>query len=251
MRKLNDAEEFLSIIRSSKRAYVFTGAGISTPSGIPDFRGSRGLYKEIPEDIFDIDKFYENPERYYEFHKKRISKMRNAKPNIAHLVVAKMEELNLICCVITQNIDGLHKEAGSRSIIRLHGTLDRYACTKCGEIYSYDFVENVLWENKELPRCMKCGGLLKPDVVFFGEPLPEMELLKAYKIAEESDLAIVIGSSLVVYPAAIIPRLTVENGGKLVIINLSETGLDNMAYRKYETDIEEFFKKVAKELGVK
>ena len=248
---MNDVEEFLSIIRSSRRAYVFTGAGISTPSGIPDFRGSKGLYKEVPQDIFDIDKFYEDPERYYRVHKERIATMRNAEPNIAHIVVAKMEELNLIDCVITQNIDGLHKKAGSKNIIRLHGTLDRYVCTRCGEIYDYEFVENVIWKDEDVPRCIKCGGLLKPDVVFFGEPLPEIELLKAYKTAEESDLAIVIGSSLVVYPAAMIPRLTVENGGKLVIINLSETGLDKMAYRKYETDIERFFNRVAEELGVR
>ena len=248
---MNDVEEFLKIVRSSKRTYAFTGAGISTPSGIPDFRGKDGLYREIPEDIFDIDKFYENPERYYEVHKNRISPMRNAKPNIAHIVLAKMEELNLIDCVITQNIDGLHKKAGSKSIIRLHGTLDWYVCTKCGERYDYEFVENVIWKDKVVPRCIKCGEILKPDVVFFGEPLPEMELLKAYKTAEESDLAIVIGSSLLVYPAAMIPRLTVENGGKLVIINLSETGLDNIAYRKYEVDIEKFFEGVAEELGVK
>ena len=248
---MNDIEEFLKIIRSSKRAYVFTGAGISTPSGIPDFRGKSGLYSEVPDDIFDIDKFYENPERYYKVHKGRLSLMRNARPNIAHTVIAKMEELRLINCVITQNIDGLHKKAGSKCIIRLHGTLDRYVCTKCGERYSYDMVENVIWKDEPVPRCIKCGGILKPDVVFFGEPLPEMELLKAYKMAEESDLAIAVGSSLVVYPAAMIPRLTVENGGKLVIINLGETGLDGIAYRKYETEIEEFFRGVAEELGVK
>ncbi len=247
---MNEPKEFLNIVKSSRSAYVFTGAGVSTPSGIPDFRGKNGLYTKIPSDIFDIEKFHENPREYYKIHSERILNMRSAEPNIAHKVIAEMERQNMIGWVITQNIDGLHQKAGTRRVIELHGSLDRYVCTKCGEIYDHTAVEEKI-AHGEIPRCPKCGGILKPDVVFFGESLPEKALIKAYRIAEESDLAIVVGSSLVVYPAAMIPRLTVENGGKLLIINLGETGLDGIAYRKYETDVEEFFKRVAEELGVK
>ena len=246
---MKEVEELLDLLNSSKKAYVFTGAGVSTPSGIPDFRGKNGLYSKIPPDIFDIDRFYEDPVRYYKFHKERLLVVREAKPNIAHRVIAELEKRGMIEAVITQNVDGLHRKAGSENVVELHGSLERYVCTVCGRKYDSQFVEKEIWKG-EVPKCPECEGLLKPDVVFFGEPLPELELLKAYRIAEESDLSIVVGSSLVVYPAAMIPRITVENGGKLVIINMGETGLDSMAYRKYEVEIEEFFEGVAKELGV-
>ncbi len=246
---MKEAREFLQLLDSSEKAYVFTGAGVSTPSGIPDFRGKGGLYEKVPPDIFDIERFYENPARYYRFHRERLSLTRKVEPNVAHRVIAKLEEMGKIWGVITQNIDGLHQKAGSKNVIELHGTMERYVCTRCKRKYDADFVEVELWKD-EVPRCPECGGLLKPDVVFFGEPLPELELLKAYRIAEEADLAIVVGSSLVVYPAAMIPRMTVENGGKLVIINVGETGLDGLAFRKYEVDVALFFQAVGEELGV-
>jgi NAD-dependent deacetylase len=247
---MREIKEFLEIVKSSRKAYVFTGAGVSTPSGIPDFRGRNGLYQKISPDVFDIERFYEDPKRFYEFYRKRLRIMKEANPNIAHRVIAEMERKGMIDWVITQNIDGLHKKAGSNNVVELHGTMERYICTSCGTNYDAKFVEEELLKEKDIPNCPKCGGVLKPDVVFFGEPLPEFELLKAYRIAEESDLSIVVGSSLVVYPAAMIPRITVESGGKLLIVNLGETGLDKLAYRKYEYDISEFFSKLAEELGV-
>ncbi len=244
---IEDAKELVNLLKNSKRAYVFTGAGISTPSGIPDFRGKNGLYKKLPPDIFDIEKFFKDPKRYYTVHKERILAMKNAEPNVAHLSVAKMEKLGYIKCVITQNIDGLHQKAGSEKVIELHGTLREYVCTRCGKLYPAEEIEKKL-ESVDIPKCENCGGLIKPNVVFFGEPLPEKALAEAFGIAENSDLSVVIGSSLVVYPAALIPRATVENGGKLVIINLGETGLDSLAYRKYEYDLAEFFKVVYENL---
>ena len=237
------AEEFVRILESSRKAYAITGAGISVPSGIPDFRGPNGLYKYFPPDIFDIDKFFENPKRYYDFSRERLGVIERAQPNTAHEVLAELEEMRLIDVVITQNIDGLHRKAGSKKVIELHGNLEEYVCTKCGRRFSKDEIKGAL-EREDVPHCETCGGLVKPNVVFFGEPLPERELLEAFKIAEESDLAVAVGTSLVVYPAALVPRRTVETGGRLVIINVGETGLDGVAYRKYEYDVVDFFREV-------
>ena len=237
------ALEFIEILKSSRKSYIFTGAGVSTPSGIPDFRGPKGLYKFFPPDIFDIDRFFENPKRYYDFARERLKFMKDAKPNVVHRVIAKLERIGMIEAVITQNIDRLHQKAGSVNVIELHGNVDEYFCLKCGESYTWDEIERKL-EIEDVPRCDVCGGLIKPNVVFFGEPLPEKELIRAFKIAEESDLAVAVGTSLVVYPAAMIPRRTVETGGKLVIINVGETGLDDLAYAKYEYDLAEFFTEV-------
>ena len=235
------AKEFLETLKSAENSYVLTGAGVSTPSGIPDFRGKNGLYKAIPVDIFDIDKFFEDPERYYKFHKERFLSFKSAKPNIVHETIARLEEKGLINAVITQNIDGLHQRAGSKNVIELHGSMDNYVCTKCGRVYGSEYVEKVLMEKEIVPKCEKCGGILKPNIVFFGEALPEMALTKAYAIAEEADVSIAVGTSLVVYPAALLPKVTVEHGGKLVIINMGETGLDNIAYKKYNFELTEFF----------
>ena len=236
-----EAEEFLELLRSSRLSYVLTGAGISTPSGIPDFRGPNGLYKFFPPDIFDIDKFLSDPKRYYDFSRERLSIMKSAKPNVAHEVLARLERMGLIRAVITQNIDGLHKKAGSENVIELHGNLEEYVCMSCGRRYPSEKVEELL-KTEEVPRCEECGGLLKPNVVFFGEALPERELMEAFRLAEMADLAVAVGTSLVVYPAALIPRRTVETGGKLVIINRGETGLDGLAHLKYDVDVEVFFK---------
>ncbi len=241
------AREFVNIVKSASKAYVLTGAGVSTPSGIPDFRGKDGIYKKIPPDIFDIEKFYADPKRYYSFHKERLSLMKKAEPNVVHETIAKMEEKGLIEAVITQNIDGLHQKAGSKKVFELHGTITQYICTKCGKIYDSEEIDPRL-EEEEIPHCDECGGLLKPNVVFFGEPLPEKTLLESFRIAEEADLAIAIGTSLVVYPAALIPRRTVETGGRLVIITIGPTGLDDLAYRKYDVELGEFFECVMRAL---
>ncbi len=243
------AEEFLEVLKSAKNSYVLTGAGVSTPSGIPDFRGKNGIYKTMPLDIFDIDKFFEDPERYYKLHRDRILSFKSAEPNIVHKMLAELEKKGLIKAVVTQNIDGLHQKAGSKNVIELHGSMDSYVCTKCGRAYDSEYVEKVLMKKDLIPRCEECGGILKPSVVFFGEALPEKALMKAYSIAEEADASIAVGTSLVVYPAALLPKITVEHGGKLVVINMGKTGLDNIAYRKYNFELTEFFREVKNILG--
>ncbi len=242
------ASEFLEILKKSRKSYVITGAGVSVPSGIPDFRGPKGLYKFFPPDIFDMESFLSNPKRYYDFSRERLSAIKKAKPNVAHEVLAELERRGLIQAVVTQNIDGLHLKAGSKNVIEIHGNLREYTCLSCGKVYTAEEVEDLM-KGDPVPRCRDCGGLIKPNVVFFGEPLPEREIMEAFKIAEESDLAIAIGTSLVVYPAALIPRRTVETGGKLVIINRGETGLDDLAYVKYDVDVEVFFSALKRILG--
>lgn len=236
-------EEFLKLLKSSKRVVVLTGAGVSTASGIPDFRGPKGIYRRFPPDIFDIEKFYKNPERFYSFAKDGFFSMLEAKPNETHVLITKLEEKGLIKAVITQNIDGLHQKAGSKVVLELHGNMSRFFCVSCKRAYGVDEVKKKV-EEELVPKCSHCGSLIKPDVVFFGEPLPKDVLRKAIELSERADLMIVMGSSLVVYPAAYLPVITVENGGKLVIVNRGETGLDSLAFRKYEMDLVEFSRKV-------
>ena len=240
-------KEFIEIVKSSGKTYALTGAGVSTPSGIPDFRGRNGLYKKIPPDTFDIEKFFEDPERYYRIHRERISLMAKARPNVVHKALALMESKGMLDLVVTQNIDGLHQKAGSKNVVELHGNISRYVCTECGAEYEEDEVNKML-EEAPVPKCRRCGGIIKPKVVFFGEALPEEALSRAFREAEEADLALAIGTSLVVYPAALLPKVTVERGGKMVIINMGETGLDGLAFRKYEFELSEFFGEVMKEL---
>lgn len=235
-------KEFVEILMSAKNAVVLTGAGVSTASGIPDFRGPKGIYKKFPPDIFDIEKFYANPERFYSFAKDSLFSMLDAKPNETHILIAKLEEKGFIKAVITQNIDGLHQKAGNKVVLELHGSINKFFCISCKKVYDANEVRKKV-EKELVPKCV-CGSLIRPDVVFFGEPLPQKTLQEAMRYSQSADLMIVMGSSLVVYPAAYLPMITVENGGKLVIVNRGETGLDSMAFRKYNVDLVEFSRKI-------
>ncbi|RKY05126.1 NAD-dependent protein deacylase [Candidatus Poribacteria bacterium] len=236
------AEEFLEELRRSSYAVVLTGAGVSTPSGIPDFRGPKGIYSRVPPETFEIDFFLRHPERYYEVERGILSSSFDAEPNETHLLLAKLESMGLIKGVITQNIDGLHQRAGSKVVVELHGNISTGTCLSCGRKFSREEI-NAKLESSPVPRC-GCGGLIKPDVVFFGEQLPPDALEKGTEMASKADLMVVMGSSLVVYPAANLPLLTVRNGGRLIIVTKGETGLDFLAYRKYNVDLVEFSREV-------
>jgi len=240
-------EEFLKLLQESDSAVVLTGAGISTPSGIPDFRGPSGIYKKYPPYIFDVDFFYSNPEAFYSFAKEGIFTMLEVKPNLAHTLLAQLEEKGLIEAVITQNIDRLHQKAGSKRVIELHGNVEEYYCTSCGKAYTVRDVQRKL-ENAPVPLCDDCEGLIRPNIVFFGESLPKDALEEAIRLALKADLMIVVGSSLVVYPAAELPLLTLRNGGKLVIVNLGETAQDHLATLKFDLDVVEFARQVLEKL---
>ncbi|MEJ5230261.1 MAG: NAD-dependent protein deacylase [Pseudothermotoga sp.] len=231
-------DQFLELLRSSKYVVALTGAGISTASGIPDFRSPTGLYSKYPENIFDIDYFFEDPKGFYEFCKEALIPMTKAEPNPAHFMLARLEEKGVLKAVITQNIDGLHQKAGNRKVIELHGTVFEYYCTRCFKKFEPSQIKEML-DSKEIPIC-SCSGLIRPNIVFFKEILPEKAINEAYLHASKCDLMIALGSSLVVYPAAQIPMVAKYAGAKLVIVNKGETGLDHLCDMKMHKDLSAF-----------
>ena len=222
-----------NLIAESKRIVVFTGAGVSTESGIPDFRSPGGLWTKFDPEDFTLDKFLSNPETRHRQWRFLLSGdlLRDASPNAAHKAIAELEGLGRLECVITQNIDSLHQKAGNdpRRVYELHGNIKWIRCLDCGNRSPLDEILKENGASEEMPVCRRCGGLLKPDVIFFGEALPEETLQKATWHARRCDLLIVIGSSLVVYPAAYMPLYAKQSGAKLVIVNLTATPSDRIA----------------------
>ena len=240
-------DRFVKLLKESKHAVALTGAGISTLSGIKDFRGKDGLYKQKNADkIFDIDWFYRDPSIYYTEAKDFLYNMQDVSPSIVHLELARLEAKGIIKAVITQNIDVLHQKAGSRKVLELHGSLGKHRCTKCSTVISFDEVAKIV-NNNQVPYCSRCKAVFKPDVVFFGESLPVDVLTEAVSEASRADLCIVLGSTLVVNPAAMIPNYTLQNNGKIVIVNNMETHLDRRAALRYE-DLGEVFNYLSKNI---
>ncbi|ADB57859.1 NAD-dependent protein deacetylase [Archaeoglobus profundus] len=211
------------LLKNSKHAVVFTGAGISAESGIPTFRGANGLWSKYdPEEVASIYGFMRNPRAFWAFAKELIVKTK-AKPNAGHYAIAELERMGIVKAVITQNIDMLHQKAGSRRVLELHGSLKYVDCLKCGKTYEWEEIISKIDDIK----CENCGSLyLKPRIVFFGEQLPRDVLNEAIEEAKKSDLFIVVGSSLQVYPAASLPFIAKESGAKLVLINKDPTDKD-------------------------
>ena len=203
----------------------FGGAGVSTESGIPDFRSVDGLYNQTykypPETIISHSFYVRNPQEFYRFYKDRML-FPDAKPNRAHLALAKLEQEGKLTAVITQNIDGLHQAAGSKEVLELHGSVHRNYCTRCGQFYDLDYV----LKSEGVPRC-SCGGTIKPDVVLYEEGLDNRILQKSVNAIRNADMLIVGGTSLVVYPAA--GLIDYYQGKRLVLINKDKTARDSMA----------------------
>jgi NAD-dependent deacetylase len=227
------AEKVADLILESRRLVVFSGAGISTESGIPDFRSPGGIWERFDPDDFTIDKFLNNPEsrrkQWRIFSEGLLSD--KAEPNAAHVAIAELHRLGRLDCVITQNIDNLHQKAGvpDDKVYELHGNMKWAICLDCGRRYTFGEVKARLDSGEEIPDCEGCRGTLKPDIVMFGEQLPYQVLQDASRRSMAADLFIVIGSTLVVYPAAFMPKYAVESGARLVIINLSTTPMDHQA----------------------
>lgn len=206
---------------------VFTGAGISTPSGIPDFRSADGIYNQknntnfSPEEIISHNFFYSHTKQFYEFYRQKMI-YPTAKPNLAHLYFAKLENEGKNVTIITQNIDGLHQEAGSKRVYELHGSVKRNYCEKCNKFFDLDYIVNY---NGAIPKCDKCGGIIKPDVVLYDEPLDEDIINRSILAIMSCQMLIVIGTSLKVYPAA--GFLRYFRGRYIVCINKEKTSLDN------------------------
>lgn len=230
-------DQITKLIKQSKNTVILTGAGVSTGSGIPDFRTpGKGLWEKVnPYEVTSIDAFFENPQRFYHYYRPRIEMLSKVLPNAAHQTIAQMERIGLVSCLITQNIDHLHRKAGSEKIIKVHGTLDEAICMECKKIISHHLLLKKIDDSQEgIPRC-QCGGVFKPNVVLFGEMLPHLD--EAIRISNKADLMIIIGSSLQVSPVNLLPQYCLENGGKIVIINLMSTHLDSFAEATIKEDV--------------
>jgi NAD-dependent deacetylase len=213
------------LVAAARRCIVFTGAGVSAESGVPTFRGAGGLWERYrPEELATPEAFARDPELVWRWYRWRQVLVYRAGPNPGHRAVAELEAIGVVKAVITQNVDGLHQKAGSRNVVELHGSLWRARCVECGAVYRLDKpVEETP------PRCPKCGGLLRPDVVWFGEPLPRDAWERAVELASRSDVVLVVGTSGVVYPAAYIPRIAKDHGAVLVEVNVEESAITPIA----------------------
>lgn len=219
------------LINKSKKIAFFGGAGVSTESGIPDFRSIDGLYQQKwkypPEQIISHSFFEYDPVEFYRFYREKLVPSKEIKPNAAHYKLAELEEKGKLLGVITQNIDGLHQKAGSKKVFELHGSTLRNYCTKCGEFYDEQFILQSENAPDKLPHCPKCGGIVKPDVVLYEEGLDDAIVNGAIDAISKADTLIIGGTSLVVYPAA--GLINYFKGENLVLINKSQTSCDHKA----------------------
>jgi len=223
-----------ALITTAQKVLVFTGAGLSTESGIPDFRSPGGLWERYDPSEFYFQKFISDEkarEKYWQMSTESYQLMKDARPNRAHLAIRDLEETGKLLAIVTQNIDYLHHKAGNspEKIIEIHGTVVTVSCLSCGKQYGRDIIEDRLRSGVKVPYCDGCSGILKPDTISFGQAMPEDKMALSFQYAQECDLCIVLGSSLVVYPAASVPIRAVETGAKLLIINRDETPLDQSA----------------------
>lgn len=234
MRRLVD------LIENASHCVAFTGAGVSTLSGIRDFRGTYGIYKEFDADkLFSLDYFQRDPSYYYRHAKEFIYNLREKEPSVVHHTLAELERKGMLKAVITQNIDMLHQKAGSKFVVEVHGSPLSHACLRCGATFAYEVISATVAVG-EVPSCDHCGGVVKPNITFFGEMLNESAINLAVAEAGKADVLLVLGSSLVVQPAASLPLRTVENGGMVVIVNDQATPLDKLAVLRYK-DLEKTF----------
>ncbi len=236
-----ELERLAELVRSSTRVVALTGAGVSVPSGIPDFRSpGTGLWARVdPMEVAHIDAFRRDPERFWSFYGQRFQTLDEKRPNRAHLVLAALERAGLLEAVITQNIDGLHERAGTRELIEVHGTIAHSSCLACGARFPLEEVRGrQALDPRGVPRC-DCGAPLKPDVVLFGEYLPPEAFARAEALASEADLMLCVGSSLEVYPVAELPLRTLLAGGRLAIVTRGPTPLDGRAAVRLDGDVVE------------
>ncbi|MDY3947244.1 MAG: NAD-dependent protein deacylase [Ezakiella sp.] len=243
---MNKIEELAKRIDKSNNIVFFGGAGVSTESGIPDFRGASGVYNEklntniSPEEIVSSDYFYQFPEEFFSFYREKLL-YPQAKPNSCHKALARLEEMGKLKAIITQNIDDLHQQAGSKVVYQLHGTVMKNHCLKCNKFYKLEDILNM----DNVPTC-SCGGIIKPDVVLYGESLDEDTMVKSIEAIAHADLLIVGGTSLVVYPAA--SFINYFRGSTMALINLTKTNYDSNADIVINDKIGKVFNEIMKYL---
>ena len=234
------------LLAASRRAVAFTGAGVSTASGVPDFRSPGGIWSRYrPVTIQEFVASEEARRAYWRYKKETYGDFAAARPNAAHHALARLERDGRLLGVITQNIDGLHQEAGSRAVVELHGTNRRVACLECGHDYAAALIQDRLVAGCEVPRCDACGGILKSATVSFGQPLLPEVWAEASRLATACDVLLVLGSSLVVHPAAALPEAAASSGAAVVIVNREATPLDRLAAHVLRGAVEEILPALA------
>jgi NAD-dependent deacetylase len=248
-----DVERLAGLIRNAASVIALTGAGISVPSGIPDFRSpGTGLWENVdPMEVAHIDVFRRDPERFWHFYGARFQSLEDKRPNPAHEALVSLENAGLLDAVITQNIDQLHARAGTRELIEVHGTIAHSSCLRCGEQHPIEEVRARQASAADgVPRCERCETALKPDVVLFGEYLPADALARAEQLAAGADLMLCIGSSLEVYPVAQLPAVTLGRGGQIAILTQGPTPFDDRAAVKLGGDIVDELGALLKAVGL-
>jgi len=236
------------LIRDNQPCVALTGAGVSTESGIPDFRSADGIWAQYdPMEYASIEAFRRDPVKVWEFYGRRLGALLDAKPNAAHESLAELERRGLLSAVITQNIDRLHALAGSRDVVEVHGSIATSVCLRCGTTATLEDVLALL-EDAPAPACPSCGAILKPNVVMFGELLPAAAIDRAFELARTARLLLVVGSTLEVYPVAGLPLETIGAGGAVAIVNRGPTALDEVAALRIEGSAGEILGRVVEEL---
>jgi NAD-dependent deacetylase len=219
-------DRLAELVRGHQPCVVLTGAGISTESGIPDFRSPTGIWRQYdPMEYATIDAFLADPAKVWDFYGKRLATVADVEPNDGHRALADLERRGWVDAVVTQNVDGLHARGGSRTVVEVHGSLSSCSCLECGTTVPFEEALTGL----PVPACPACGSVLKPDVVMFGELLPEAAIERAVRLAADAGLLLVVGSSLEVYPVAGLPLETLGAGGRLAIVNRGRTQFDERA----------------------
>ena len=236
------------LLANSRRAVALTGAGISTPSGIPDFRSpSSGMWNEVdPMAVASVYAFRHRPQDFYDWIQPIARQTLEAEPNGAHFALAQLEEYGPLQAVITQNVDMLHGKAGSRKVYEVHGHLRDMTCLRCYAEYPSDTYLHAFMLAGEMPCCDACGGVLKPNVILFGEQLPVRVFNEATRLAKASDLLLVVGSSLETAPAADLPMLAYRNGARIVVVNHEETYMDHLAEAVINADVVDVLPELAR-----
>ena len=244
-------EQLAELIDRSNSTVALTGAGISVPSGIPDFRTpGEGVWSDVdPFEVASIEAFRRDPKRFWDFYRPRFSMLGDKRPNDAHEALARLEDAGHLDVVITQNIDRLHRAAGTRDLIEVHGSIATSSCVTCGRTYELEEVD-ALFDGRGIAVCDVCPGLVKPDVVLFGEMLPAAAIERARALATAADLMICVGSSLEVFPAAGLPELTLAHGGRVALVTKGPTPYDRDAALKLEGDVADELPAVLGALGI-
>ncbi|MEX0788365.1 MAG: NAD-dependent deacylase [Anaerolineales bacterium] len=223
-------ERAARLVHESHRCVALTGAGISTPSGVPDFRSTSGLWRDHdPLEVASQEAFRHHPDQFFDWVRPLAAAILHAEPNSAHYSLARLEQARRLAGIVTQNIDGLHRRAGSTRVCEIHGNLRRATCVRCFHHVEAESRIHAFVASGAAPRCDDCGGVLKPDVVLFGEALPHSAVKEAESLFANADLVLVVGSSLEVYPAAALPLPALRGGARMIIVNRGSTYLDDEA----------------------